>query len=75
MLIHLKSVASFIDTTDALIYAAYSNGNVDHDSARTISECSKTWYDSLSPGDKEVVDLVEKYMQMHLNFLTQAKEN
>lgn len=72
MLIHLPSVASFIDTSDAIVYAAYQNGNVDHDSATSIADCSETWFSLLSSRDAEIVDLVERYLQLHLRVLVRS---
>lgn len=69
MLVHLPSVASYIDTTDALVYAAYQKGGVDPDSAQPISECSSTFLDLLSPQDAQIVHTVEEYIQMHLKFI------
>lgn len=69
MLIHLPSVASFIDTSDALVYAAYQNGGFDSDSATHISDCSDTFQNLLSPEDRYVVDVVSSYQTLHINML------
>lgn len=67
MLIHLPSVASYIDTNDALVYAAYQNGDVDLDSATSVSECSPDWIGALSREDREKVDVVERYLNLKLH--------
>ncbi len=72
MLIHLPSVASFIDTSDAIVYAAYQNGNVDHDSATSIADCSENWFALLSPRDAEIVEVVERYLQLSLRVLVRS---
>jgi hypothetical protein len=75
MLIHLPSVASFIDTSDALVYAAYQNGNVDHDSATSIADCSEVWFSLLSHRDAEIVEIVERYLQLNISFLVRGLAN
>jgi hypothetical protein len=72
MLIHLPSVASFIDTSDALVYAAYQNGNVDHDSATSIADCSEVWFSLLSHRDAEIVEI---YLQLNISFLVRGLAN
>lgn len=69
MLIHLPSVASYIDTSDALVYAGYQNGNVDYDSAMSVADCSENWFNCLSKSDREIVDLIERYLNLHLSLM------
>lgn len=73
MLIHLPSVASYIDSTDALVYAAYQNGRVDTDSATHVSECSETFQRCLSAEDRYVIEVVARYQELHIQMLVNIK--
>jgi len=44
MLIHLPSVASYIDTDSFNMFAAYQRGGYDKDSATPLVTCSQTWF-------------------------------
>jgi len=69
MLVHLPSVASYIDTTDALVYAAYQRGGVDTDSARHVSECSNTFHSLLTTEEREIISIIERYQALHIKLL------
>lgn len=73
MLIHLPSVASYIDSTDAIIYAAYQNGKVDSDSAIHVSDCSENFQRCLSPEDRYVIEVVARYQALHIQMLVSVK--
>lgn len=73
MLIHLPSVASFIDSTDAIVYAAYQNGRVDADSATHISDCSENFQRLLSAEDRYIVEVVARYQALHIQMLVSLK--
>lgn len=55
MLIHLPSVASYIDTNSFNMFAAYQKGGYDKDSATPLITCSSTWFNSLSARDRSIV--------------------
>lgn len=69
MLIHLPSVASFIDSTDAIVYAAYQNGSVDADSATHVSDCSEHFNQCLSQEDRNIIEVVARYQALHIQML------
>lgn len=55
MLIHLPSVASYLDPMTRNCYAAYQMGGHDKDSATPLEHCSQDWYKALSQRDRTIV--------------------
>jgi hypothetical protein len=56
MFIVLESVATAIDDQTLITYAMYENGNIDEQSGKHLTECSKGWHESLNKEDKEMVE-------------------
>jgi len=59
---YLKSINKYIDTTTGIIFNVNSNGNIEsEDKSNNLNEMSQEWWDSLSPYDLRIADIIYGY--------------
>ena len=62
----LKSVGSWIDLDNGVVYPSYANGSVDLDCPTDLyCEGSEEWWNSLSNSDHEVINEFIPYLKLN----------